>query len=85
MKAIVMTAVGGPEVLQAHDISKPETCAGNEVIVKLKAAGVNPVDTKLRSKGTYRPDASPTVLGCDGAGVIEIVGKNIKLWIKYTI
>ncbi|HEY9051333.1 MAG TPA: zinc-dependent alcohol dehydrogenase family protein [Gammaproteobacteria bacterium] len=78
MKAIVMTAVGGPEVLQAHDISKPETCAGNEVIVKLKAAGVNPVDTKLRSKGTYRPDASPTVLGCDGAGVIEIVGKNIK-------
>ena len=41
------------------------------------AAGVNPVDTKLRSRGPLIPDGLPMVLGCDGAGVVEAVGAEV--------
>ncbi len=41
------------------------------------AAGVNPVDTKLRGRGTYYPDRMPAILGCDGAGVVEAVGADV--------
>jgi NADPH2:quinone reductase len=45
--------------------------------VRLHAAGVNPIDTKLRKNGTYFPDRLPTVLGCDGAGVVESAGMAV--------
>lgn len=77
MKAVVMTAPGGSEVLQLSDVAQPAINNDHEVLVRLKAAGVNPVDTKLRSKGTYRPDQSPHILGCDGAGVVEAVGSAV--------
>jgi NADPH2:quinone reductase len=38
---------------------------------------VNPVDTKLRQRGTYYPERLPTILGCDGAGVVEAVGAEV--------
>jgi NADPH2:quinone reductase len=73
MKAILMTATGGPEVLQPQEIDKPVISSPTEVLVKLKAAGINPVDTKLR-RGLYPIDHLPVVLGCDGAGVVEETG-----------
>jgi NADPH2:quinone reductase len=45
--------------------------------VRLKAAGVNPIDTKLRARGTYYPERMPAILGCDGAGVVEAVGNGV--------
>lgn len=77
MKAILMHQPGGPEVLQATDVPTPEISDPNQVLVRLRAAGVNPIDTKLRSRGTYFPDRMPAILGCDGAGVIEAAGDRV--------
>ena len=76
MKAVVMSAIGGPEVLRMEEAETP-TPGEHEIRVRLKAAGVNPVDTKLRSRGTYYPDNMPTILGCDGAGVVDAVGTSV--------
>ncbi|PKM45290.1 MAG: alcohol dehydrogenase [Gammaproteobacteria bacterium HGW-Gammaproteobacteria-1] len=77
MKAILMTAPGGPDVLQYTDIPVPSLSGAHDMLVRLKAAGVNPVDTKLRGKGTYYPGQMPAILGCDGAGMIEAVGPAV--------
>jgi NADPH2:quinone reductase len=77
MKAILMAAAGGPEVLAQYDLEKPELPSPNHVRVKLSAAGVNPLDTKLRSKAIYHPDKLPAILGCDGAGIVEKTGSAV--------
>ena len=78
MKAIVMTTPGGPEVLQLQDLPDPVLSQDTDILVRVKAAGINPVDTKMRAKPTVYPAPLPPVLGCDGAGVIEAVGKAVK-------
>jgi NADPH2:quinone reductase len=78
MQAIHMTAAGAPEdVLQTVDIPEPDITAPDQIKVQLKAAGINPVDTKLRSRGVFFPDALPAILGCDGAGIITAVGADV--------
>jgi NADPH2:quinone reductase len=77
MKAIIMPSPGGPEVLKYTDLPTPEITAPGDMLVRLKAAGVNPLDTKLRARGTYYPDRSPTILGCDGAGIVEQTGPEV--------
>ena len=76
MKAICMTAIGGRDVLKAQTIALPVIKTPTDIKVRLYAAGVNPVDTKIRRHGLLYPDAPlPAILGCDGAGeVIEIGG-----------
>jgi NADPH2:quinone reductase len=76
MKAIHMTDTGAPEVLQLVELPEPEPGAG-EIKVRLRAAGVNPVDTKLRSRGVLFENALPAILGCDGAGSVERVGAGV--------
>jgi NADPH:quinone reductase len=76
VKAVVMNAPGNPEVLQIQDVLKPSP-GNTELLVKLKAAGINPIDTKLRKRGTFYPDKMPTILGCDGAGIVEAVGVGV--------
>jgi NADPH2:quinone reductase len=75
MKAILMTAVGGPEVLSLSQIDEPQITSPTEIKVRLHAAGINPVDTKVRRKGLFFPNPLPAVLGCDGAGEVVAVGK----------
>ena len=77
MKAVLMTAPGGPEVLQLGELTLPELPGPSHLRVHLHAAGVNPIDTKLRKNGTYFPDRLPAVLGCDGAGVVDAVGAAV--------
>ncbi|BAN34701.1 alcohol dehydrogenase zinc-binding domain protein [Sulfuricella denitrificans skB26] len=77
MKAILMNAPGEPEVLQAGELPLPELPSPAHLLVRLHAAGVNPIDTKLRKNGTYFPDNLPTVLGCDGAGMVENIGNAV--------
>lgn len=79
MKAVVMTAPGNPEVLQVQEKPKPAFPPGEtELLIRLVAAGINPIDTKLRQRGTFYPDNMPAILGCDGAGVIEAVGAGVE-------
>lgn len=73
-----MTAPGGPEVLQLQELPDPVIEKDTEILVRLMAAGVNPIDTKLRSRGTFYPDQMPAILGCDGAGVVEAVGSGVQ-------
>jgi NADPH2:quinone reductase len=77
MKAIEMREVGGPDVLVEAERAVPVLSTPTDLLVRLKAAGVNPVDTKIRSRGVFVPDGLPAVLGCDGAGVVEAVGESV--------
>jgi len=77
MKAIVMHAPGAPQVLSLADVPTPQIAHDTDLLVRLKAAGVNPIDTKLRARGTYFPERMPAILGCDGAGVVEAVGAGV--------
>ena len=74
MRAIEIREIGGPAALQPVDRAVPAIAGPTDVLVRLMAAGVNPVDTKLRSRGPLIPDGLPMVPGCDGAGVVEAVG-----------
>ena len=76
MRAVLMTAVGGPEVLKVEDLPDPQISGDHDVLVRLRAAGINPVDYKLRSHGTFG-NVLPTVLGWDGAGVVERAGPAV--------
>lgn len=78
MKAVLMTAAGGPEVLQLQDVPEPKIQQPTDLLIRLKAAGINPIDTKLRQRGTFYPDQMPAILGCDGAGVVEAVGSGVQ-------
>ncbi|XP_028409293.1 quinone oxidoreductase-like [Dendronephthya gigantea] len=75
-KAIQVLAFGGPEVLQFRDVPIQNVGKG-QVLVKLFAAGVNPVDTYIRS-GTYaRKPTLPYTPGADGAGIVKTVGEGV--------
>ncbi len=77
MKAILMTAVGNPDVLTVQDITEPTITAATQIKVKLKAAGVNPIDAKVRANGIFYPQPLPAVLGCDGAGEVIEIGSAV--------
>jgi NADPH2:quinone reductase len=79
MQAIHMTAPGpAEEVLQLVDIPAPQITRPTQIRVQLRAAGVNPIDTKLRSRGLFYPNALPAILGCDGAGIVTDTGTDVK-------
>ena len=69
MRAVVMHQTGGPEVLQLEDVPAPEPADG-QVLIRVRAASVNPADWKSR-RGT-RPRQLPTILGSDVSGSIEL-------------
>ncbi|OGI38231.1 MAG: alcohol dehydrogenase [Candidatus Muproteobacteria bacterium RBG_16_64_10] len=77
MKAIVMTAPGGPEVLEPRDLPEPKLVHDTDMLVRVHAAGVNPVDTKMRAKPAGYPAPLPPVLGCDAAGVVQAMGPAV--------
>jgi len=83
MKAIVFTRYGSPDVLEFKDVKTPKP-AENEVLIKLCAASVNPLDWHIMRgepvfirlmTGLFKPKR--TVLGCDIAGRVEMVGANV--------
>lgn len=77
MKAVVVPVAGGPEVLELRDLSIPELPSPHHLRVRLHAAGINPVDFKMRRRGTMAPETLPAILGCDGAGVVDAVGSGV--------
>jgi len=76
MKAIVVKEFGEPEVMKVEDVPKPEP-ANAQVLVRVHAAGVNPVDTYLRSGLHAHAPKLPYTPGKDSAGVVESVGPDV--------
>ncbi|WP_136051604.1 quinone oxidoreductase family protein [Microbacterium sp. K36] len=77
-RAIVYTEFGSPAVLHLMEVPDPVPVRG-EALVRIEAAGANPIDAKLR--GGKRPSApitEPRPVGFDGAGVIEVLGEGVE-------
>lgn len=81
MKAIVHCEYGGPEVLTLVEVEKPAP-ADNQVLVRVRAASVNPLDLTIRGWWLLRPMSGmrkpkDTRLGVDYAGTVEVTGKDV--------
>ncbi|MER6423131.1 NADP-dependent oxidoreductase [Streptomyces sp. NPDC001137] len=75
MRAISQDVLGGPEVLKEVQLPRPEPRT-NEVLVRVRAAGLNPTDWKHRANGGFLGEP-PFVLGWDVSGVVEAVGIGV--------
>ncbi|OQV19601.1 Quinone oxidoreductase [Hypsibius exemplaris] len=78
MKAVRISKFGGPEVLQLETVKIPVP-QGNQVLVQVKAAGVNPVDTYIRNGGHPAKSEKdlPFTPGSDAAGLVAAVGPDV--------
>src|SRR5436189_4561782 len=78
MKAIVVHAYGGPEVLKYEDVPRPDP-KDDQMLVRVIAAAVNPVDGMIRSGkfANYFHNTLPLVPGYDIAGIVEKTGAKI--------
>lgn len=77
MKAAFINETGSPEVIQYGDLPQPDSAA-SEVLLKVAAVAVNPIDTYIRSGMIAMELPLPFVVGCDVAGTIEAVGSDVK-------
>ena len=77
MKAIRVKEFGGPDVLRLEQVTAPKPGAG-EVLVRIHASGVNPVETYIRAGKYARLPELPYTPGNDGAGVVEEVGADVR-------
>jgi NADPH:quinone reductase-like Zn-dependent oxidoreductase len=79
MKAVVLHEYGGPSKLKYDDFADPQPGKG-EVLVRVAAAGLNPIDWKLRSGAmkAFMPLQFPVILGYDFAGVVRESGEGVK-------
>ncbi|MGW3916611.1 NADP-dependent oxidoreductase [Streptomyces sp. NPDC005070] len=78
MRAISQTVLGGPEVLEEVTMERPQP-RPNEILVRVRAAGVNPTDWKHRATGGFLGEP-PFVLGWDVSGVVEATGIGVALF-----
>ncbi|MDQ4213896.1 NADP-dependent oxidoreductase [Microbacterium capsulatum] len=77
-QAIVQTEIGGPEVLTLVEVPDPVP-GPDEVVVRIEAVGVNPIDVKQRSgKRPLPPIVAPRHVGFDGAGVVTALGSGVR-------
>lgn len=78
MRALVVTRPGGPGVLEVREVARPRLRDEDDVIVQVKAAGINPADWQNRKSGAVYEGsgvgADSTILGIDGVGVVVEVG-----------
>lgn len=82
MKAIRVTQFGAPEVMKVDaNLTVPKP-TGNQILIKVSAAGVNPVDTYIRSGNYARLPVLPYTPGSDVGGVVEDVGSEVKKFKK---
>ena len=83
MKAVIINQFGPPEVLKNVTMERPIP-KDDEVLIRIKFAGINPVDTKVRAGTNARAKTLklPAILGWDVSGAIESVGKNVSQFKK---
>ena len=75
-RAVLVHEFGGPEVMMFEEVPALSPGKG-EVVMRIRAAGVNYIDTYFRS-GAYQPPSMPFIPGSEGAGVVSAVGKGVK-------
>jgi putative PIG3 family NAD(P)H quinone oxidoreductase len=80
MKAILITKKGGPEVLELRDLPVPEPARG-EVLIRVKAAGVNRSDIVSRTSAAYGK-SGPEIPGLEVSGTVEAPGQDVLRWKK---
>ncbi|MGP3690611.1 NADP-dependent oxidoreductase [Streptomyces sp. IBSNAI002] len=78
MTAVSQDRLGGPEVLRIIETPRPDPGFG-EILVRVSAAGVNPIDAKTRESGAFLGEP-PFILGWDVSGVVEAVGPGVRLF-----
>src|SRR5215218_575670 len=76
MRAMVIPRFGGPHLFEERDVERPQPGPG-EVLVRVIAAGTNPVDAKLRAGGGSRGLEAPVILGADVSGIVEEAGPGV--------
>ncbi|USZ72250.1 zinc-binding dehydrogenase [Natronosalvus halobius] len=76
MEAMVITDFGGTEVFEQREVDRP-TPGPTEVLVRVHASSVNPVDCKIRQAGSWAGITPPTVIGYDVSGVVEGIGDEV--------
>ncbi len=76
MKAMTLSANGGPEVLALQDVPKPEI-KPDQILVKVQAVAVNPIDCKIRKTGAFGYGAG-SILGFDVSGTVEQTGSLVR-------
>ena len=76
MRAMVLPKFGDKDLFELREVEKP-LVGINDVLVKIIASGVNPVDAKIRASGYWGKSGLPIILGYDAAGIIEEVGKGV--------
>jgi NADPH:quinone reductase-like Zn-dependent oxidoreductase len=79
MRAVVAEHTGPPEVLVEREVPRPAP-GMTEILVRVRAAGVNPTDWKARSGGGLPGKNFPAILGYDVAGVVEEVGPGVTIY-----
>ncbi|MGC1272651.1 MAG: NADPH:quinone reductase [Planctomycetaceae bacterium] len=77
MKAAAIYETGSPEVIRCTDMPIPEP-RPNELLIRVGAVAVNPIDTYIRSGVVAMPIPFPYVVGCDFAGTVERVGDEVR-------
>ncbi len=78
MKAAYISKTGSPDVIQIGDLPQPQP-GPTEVLVKVRAVAVNPIDTYIRAGAIKAELPDPYILGCDVAGVVENCGAEVSL------
>ena len=76
MRAMITPQFGGPDLFEERDVERPQPAPG-EVLVRVVAAGTNPVDAKFRAAGDSRGLEAPVILGADVSGFVEEVGPGV--------
>ncbi len=76
MKAAYITQTGAPDVIQYGELPQPEP-GPTEVLVKVGAVAVNPIDTYIRGGAVAMPIKFPYIIGCDLAGKVEKCGRDV--------
>ena len=76
MRAMVTPQFGGPDLFEERDIRRPGPGPG-EVLVRVVAAGTNPIDAKFRAAGDSMGLETPVILGADVSGVVEEAGPGV--------
>ena len=77
MNAMLMTEPGGVDVLKLMAQPMPQLSNPKQLLIRVRAAGVNPLDTKIRKQHFFYPNNLPVTLGVEGAGVVEKTGGKV--------
>ena len=76
MRAMILPEFGDRDLFELKEVDKPKIGI-NDVLVKIIASGVNPVDAKIRASGYWGETVLPIILGYDASGIIEETGEGV--------